>query len=70
MYVFIGNGRENSEESALKHFALVAKAWEDEKLITELSEAMTNEEFRRIKHLLQGNDNIYIRSTEIFLSNF
>ena len=70
MYVFIGNGRDDSEESAVRNFSLLTKAWKDEQLITKLSEAMTNEEFTRIKHLLQSNDNIYIRSIKIFLFNF
>ena len=66
MYVFIGNGRDNSEESALRNFVSLTRDWKDEQLITRLSEAMTNEEFRRIKHRLQSNDIIYIRSIEIF----
>lgn len=70
MYVFIGNGRDNSEESAVINFLLLTKDWKDEQLITRLSKAMTDEEFRRIKHRLQSNDNIYIRSIEIFPFNF
>lgn len=60
MYVFVGNGRDNSEESAVRKFSLLTKIWRDEQLITQLSEAMTDEEFRRIKHRLQSNDNINI----------
>ena len=70
MYIFIGNGRDNSEESALRNFLSLTRDWKDEQLITRLSEAMTNEEFRRIKHRLQSNDIIYIRSIEIFPFNF
>lgn len=66
MYVFIGNGRDNSEESALRNFVSLTRDWKDEQLITRLSEAMTEEEFRRIKHRLQSNVIIYIRSIEIF----
>ena len=66
MYVFIGNVRDNSEESALRNFVSLTRDWKDEQLITRLSEAMTEEEFRRIKHRLQSNDIIYIRSIEIF----
>ena len=60
MYVFIGNGRDNSEESAVRNLLLLTKDWKDEQLITRLSKAMTDEEFRRIKHRLQSNDNINI----------
>ena len=70
MYVFTGNGRDNTEESALRHFLSLTRDWKDEQLITRLSEAMTDEEFRRIKHRLQSNDNIYMRSIEIFRFNF
>ena len=70
MYIFIGNGRDNSEESALRNFLSLTRDWKDEQLITRLSEAMTEEEFRRIKHRLQSNDIIYIRSIEIFPFNF
>ena len=70
LYVYIGNGCNNSEASAVRNFSLLTKNWKDEQLITRLSKAMTDEEFRRIKHRLQGNDNIYIRSIVIFPFNF
>lgn len=70
MYVFIGNGRDNSKESALRNLLSLTRDWKDEQLIIRLSEAMTDKEFRRIKHRLQSNDIIYIRSIEIFPFNF
>lgn len=67
--VFIGNGRENENntaESSVRKMALLTKRWKDEQLIIKLSKAMTDEEFSRIKDHLHGNDNIYIRSFKIF----
>ena len=50
--------------------ALLTKRWKDEQLIIKLSEAMTDEEFSKIKDHLHGNDNIYIRSFKIFFLEF